>query len=107
MVQLSAACLRDLDAEPIRSLALRDIDDDPNIRHKYRPFILNDGDAPGDWIDLLELNTAIDMAEEDLQLTGQRLKILVLYGSLRRRRVDPQSSSLLCLTTFTGPTLAW
>jgi arsenic resistance protein ArsH len=75
----------DVDAQPIRSLAIREIDDDPDIRHKYRPFILNDGDGQDDWIDLLELTTAIDMAEKDLQLTGQRLKVLVLYGSLRRR----------------------
>jgi arsenic resistance protein ArsH len=85
MVHSLADSWPDGDAQPIRSLAIREIDDDPDIRHKYRPFILNDKDGQDDWIDLLELTTAIDMAEKDLQLTGQRLKVLVLYGSLRRR----------------------
>ncbi|KAL4891500.1 flavoprotein-like protein [Aspergillus ambiguus] len=65
------------------SLALSRSEDDPDIRQKYRPFIL-EGDA-ADWIDALELTTALNMAEANLQATNERLKVLVLYGSLRRR----------------------
>ncbi|KAJ5777901.1 hypothetical protein N7520_001147 [Penicillium odoratum] len=66
-----------------RSLALSPNEDNPDIRQKYRPFILND--APEDWVNNLDLATALDMAEHNLQSTKERLKILVLYGSLRRR----------------------
>ncbi|KAK9385174.1 flavoprotein-like protein [Lipomyces mesembrius] len=87
MVQSLAVPLPEIDSEemqpPIRSLALRENDDDPNIRRKYRPFIMEDGRV--DWTDLLELTTVMDMAEKDLQLTGERLRVLILYGSLRRR----------------------
>ena len=67
-----------------RSLALKVAEDDAQIRQKYRPFILS-GQSSADWVDQLELETVLDMAERDLQVTGERLKVLVLYGSLRRR----------------------
>ena len=67
-----------------RSLALRAAEDDAQIRQKYRPFILSEKNG-ADWVDQLELETVLDMAEQDLQKTGKRLKVLVLYGSLRRR----------------------
>lgn len=71
------------------SLALRASEDDPSIRQKYRPFILNNDSAAtttdDDWINNLELTTALDMAEKNLQATNQRLRVLVLYGSLRKR----------------------
>lgn len=38
-----------------------------------------------DWISRLELETAINMAEADLARTKTRLRVLVLYGSLRKR----------------------
>lgn len=69
---------------PHRSLALTPAEDSPEIRQKYRPFILSDN-APEDWVNKLELATATDMAEQNLQATNSRLKVLVLYGSLRRR----------------------
>jgi arsenic resistance protein ArsH len=59
-------------------------EDDPDIRQKYRPFILKDNNAD-DWINSLELETVSDMAQQNLKTTGKRLKVLVLYGSLRRR----------------------
>lgn len=84
----SAALLKDSDSDPripeYRSLALRPSEDDPNIRIKHRPFILSD-DASDDWVNKLELSTAMAMAETNLRLTNQRLRVLVLYGSLRRR----------------------
>ncbi|KAJ5374675.1 hypothetical protein N7517_006681 [Penicillium concentricum] len=67
-----------------RSLALPLSDDSPDIRQKYRPFILEDN-ATEDWVNKLDLATAADMAEENLRVTNQRLKVLVLYGSLRKR----------------------
>lgn len=67
-----------------RSLALLPTEDNPDIRAKYRRFIVND-DVAGDWINQLELSTVMDMAEEDLRSTNKRLKVLVLYGSLRKR----------------------
>ncbi|CAG7996142.1 unnamed protein product [Penicillium salamii] len=67
-----------------RTLALSPSEDSPDIRQKYRPFIL-DNEAPEDWINNLELNSAVDMAEVNLRATNERLKVLVLYGSLRRR----------------------
>lgn len=66
-----------------RTLALHPSDDSPDIRQKYRPFILTD--ATEDWVNNLDLTTAVDMAEHNLQVTNERLKVLVLYGSLRRR----------------------
>jgi hypothetical protein len=41
----------------------------------------------------LDLATAMDMAELDLQLTNKRLRVLVLYGSLRR--IDPVFSCIV------------
>ncbi|KAJ6133993.1 hypothetical protein N7523_000315 [Penicillium sp. IBT 18751x] len=67
-----------------RSLALPPSEDDSDIRQKYRPFILSDN-ATEDWVNNLELTTALDMAEQNLRDTKTRLRVLVLYGSLRRR----------------------
>lgn len=69
---------------PCRSLAISVNDDEPDIRQKYRPFILAE-DTGEDWINDLELTTVLDMAENDLRNTNKRLKVLVLYGSLRKR----------------------
>jgi hypothetical protein len=38
-----------------------------------------------DWVSQLELRTVMKMAHDDLLKTGKRLRILVLYGSLRKR----------------------
>ncbi|KAI2876747.1 hypothetical protein CBS11852_10401 [Aspergillus niger] len=76
--------LRDSGKPTYRSLALLSHEDDPEIRKKYRPFVLSD-DTAEDWINELELITTMDMAEKDLRKTNDRLKVLVLYGSLRRR----------------------
>ncbi|KAL5359883.1 flavoprotein-like protein [Aspergillus floccosus] len=66
-----------------RSLALSQHEDDPEIRQKYRPFILDEDAA--DWVSTLELTTALNMADANLRTTNSRLKVLVLYGSLRKR----------------------
>jgi len=66
-----------------RSLVLSSSQDDPDIRQRYRPFILSD-ETDG-WVNNLDLATVLDMAEQNLRVTNERLKVLVLYGSLRRR----------------------
>lgn len=66
------------------SLAISKKEDDADIRHNYRPFLLQD-DTAEDWVSTLELTTALDMAAKELQVSHNRLKVLVLYGSLRRR----------------------
>ncbi|GKZ37425.1 hypothetical protein AbraIFM66950_008975 [Aspergillus brasiliensis] len=66
------------------SLAIPESDDNADIRRKYRPFLLED-DAAEDWVSNLELTTAMEMAAQELRKSNNRLKVLVLYGSLRRR----------------------
>ncbi|KAL4881803.1 flavoprotein-like protein [Aspergillus karnatakaensis] len=66
-----------------QTLAIPETSDDPIIRQKYRPFVL--ADPSHEWINDLELDTALSMAQRNLTEIGERLKVLVLYGSLRRR----------------------
>ncbi|PPJ57823.1 hypothetical protein CBER1_00011 [Cercospora berteroae] len=69
-----------------RTLAMSTEEDDPTIREKYRPFLLRDDLTRSDWISKLELSTALKLVEADLaQNQGQRLRVLVLIGSLRTR----------------------
>jgi len=76
-----------------RSLAIPESEDDPDVRRTYRPFLptvvsaqeAGTGRDGKDWVAELELSTTLKMAEQDLLSTGQRVKILVLYGSLRAR----------------------
>lgn len=80
---------------PLHSLALPETDDDPTIRQKYRPFLTTSQqptptaaeNQEHDWINTLELNTALSIVQQDLHKPSSqgRLKVLVLYGSLRRR----------------------
>jgi arsenic resistance protein ArsH len=66
-------------------LPISEGEDDPEIRTKYRPFLLDAATEATDWISGLELETTISMAEADLAKTKTRLRVLVLYGSLRKR----------------------
>ncbi|KAK9233953.1 flavoprotein-like protein [Lipomyces kononenkoae] len=69
-----------------RMLAIPPAEDDSEIRGAYRPFLLDDETAKNDWIAQLELSTAMKMVQEDLQNTRRdRIKVLVLYGSMRSR----------------------
>ncbi|KAK5111140.1 hypothetical protein LTR62_005339 [Meristemomyces frigidus] len=71
-----------------RTLAIPCDKDDESIRAKYRPFLYKDGDgvADRDWVAELELSTALKLAEADLKSSGgNRLRVLVLFGSLRAR----------------------
>ncbi|CAG8096488.1 unnamed protein product [Penicillium olsonii] len=67
-----------------RSLALAPDEDDTDTRQKYRPFLLN-SNATEDWVNHIDLTTVLDMAEHNIRDTNARLKVLVLYGSLRKR----------------------
>lgn len=69
-----------------RSLAIDPSEDVIEIREKYRPFILEDKFVKDDWVAELELSTAIQMVQSEVLDKGlDRLRILVLYGSLRSR----------------------
>ena len=78
-----------------RSLSIRECDDDPGIRERYRPFLLDKEDNKADWVDDLELGTVTTMAAENMQRTGHRLKVLVLFGSLRQRLANCREIGLL------------
>ncbi|OIW25739.1 arsenate resistance ArsH [Coniochaeta ligniaria NRRL 30616] len=69
-----------------QSFAIRADEDDPSVRPNYRPFLLPEAFVADDWIAQLELSTALRLVESEILLKGQdRLRILVLYGSLRSR----------------------
>ncbi|KAH8684874.1 flavoprotein-like protein [Tricladium varicosporioides] len=67
------------------NLALQAVEDDASIREKYRPYLLSPEIEASDWISQLELETAISMVEGEFEQKKPRLKVLVLYGSLRKR----------------------
>ncbi|KND89025.1 NADPH-dependent FMN reductase ArsH [Tolypocladium ophioglossoides CBS 100239] len=69
-----------------RSFATSAHEDDAAIRRRYRPFLLAEPFAATDWVAQLELSTALKMVESEiLDRKCDRLRILVLYGSLRSR----------------------
>jgi len=82
-----------------QSLAIPECDDDLEVRQRYRPFLLPDEIANSDWIASLEMATAMKMAYEEMhRVNGGRLRVLVLYGSLRERYVTSyRSIDLRCL----------
>jgi hypothetical protein len=87
-----------------RSLAIPTTTDDDEIRRKYRPFLLEPAVISSDWVSRLELATAAKMAYQDIKRTGERLRVLVLFGSLRQRYVH--SSSQKGLRCTFGKTLS-
>jgi hypothetical protein len=68
-----------------RNLQITESQDDAAIRSKYRPFLLDERVAQSDWISKLELDSVEDMVQADLATNGDRLRVLVIYGSLRAR----------------------
>ncbi|KID84990.1 arsenical resistance protein ArsH [Metarhizium guizhouense ARSEF 977] len=69
-----------------QSFAIQANEDDAVIRDRYRPFLLRDQLAADDWVAQLELSTGLKMVQtEILDKKLDRLRILVLYGSLRTR----------------------
>lgn len=67
-----------------KTLAIPSHKDDEEIRTKYRPFLLANEVEDTDWVSELELDEALDMARENIESAGSRLKVPVLYGSLRK-----------------------
>ncbi|KAI5456961.1 flavoprotein-like protein [Mariannaea sp. PMI_226] len=80
-------------AEPVldpayngRSFAISKDDDEPHTRDRHRPFLLDEANKDDDWVSQLELSTVLKMVESEIIHRGQdRLRILVLYGSMRSR----------------------
>ncbi|KAM0233334.1 hypothetical protein ACHAP5_010421 [Fusarium lateritium] len=69
-----------------QSLAINVNEDDVGIREQHRPFLFDDSPSTDDWISELELSTAIKMVQSEILDKGlDRLRILVLYGSIRSR----------------------
>lgn len=68
-----------------RSLAIPASIDHSTLRSRYRPFLLPDKIQCDDWVSRLELATVTEMAYNDFKITGERIKVLILYGSLRQR----------------------
>lgn len=70
-----------------KTLAIPEEDDDHEIRSRYREgFLLNQSITKADWISKLELSTVLQLSEANLkQSDNDRLRVLVLYGSLRGR----------------------
>lgn len=70
------------------SFAIPPSQDDPDVRKRYRPFLLDEKISKSDWVSQLELSTALKMVESQILSGGQdRLKVLVLHGSMRNRWV--------------------
>lgn len=77
------------------TLAIPESEDDPSVRAKYRPFLLPHEVESSDWTSKLELSTALKLSaaaiytsstdDDRLGPAQKRLKVLVLYGSLRGR----------------------
>ena len=68
------------------SLAILACEDDASIRKAYRPFLLDEIHSDRDWVAGLELSTILKMIDlQILRSGGERLRVLVLYGSMRER----------------------
>lgn len=70
---------------PISAVATTQSEHGADCDVRYRPFLLDEKTRSTDWISELELDTASKMVEQNLGATGQPLRVLVLYGSLRKR----------------------
>jgi arsenic resistance protein ArsH len=75
------------------SFAIPSSQDDSEVRKSYRPFLLDEEVAEQDWVAKLELSTVLKMVDAQVfQNGGERLRVLVLYGSMRKRCVSILSS---------------
>lgn len=70
-----------------KSLAISASEDDAEIRSKYRPFLLSEEVQQNDWISQLELSEVVRLAEAEYRNPSGlgRLRVVVMYGSLRNR----------------------
>jgi arsenic resistance protein ArsH len=68
------------------SLAIPPSEDEHLLRKTYRPFLLDDAKQEQDWVAQLELSTVLKMVDLQVLKSGSdRLKVLVLHGSMRKR----------------------
>jgi arsenic resistance protein ArsH len=68
------------------SFAISQAEDDAEVRKNYRPFMLDEEISKSDWVSQLELSTTLKMVESQvLNNSQERLKVLVLHGSMRNR----------------------
>lgn len=82
-----------------RSFCIPQSEDDAEVRRQYRPFLLDEETSKIDWISQLELSTALKMVESQVLGSGQdRLRVLVLHGSMRNRYVIAFSRGKFLLT---------
>lgn len=70
-----------------KSLAISAAEDDAEIRKQYRPFLHSKPVQESDWISKLELSEVVRLAEAEYRNPSGlgRLRVLVMYGSLRNR----------------------
>ena len=69
-----------------RSFAIPASQDDQEVRKNYRSFLLSEEVAESDWVAQLELSTVLKMVDlQVFQQGGERLRVLVLHGSMRKR----------------------
>lgn len=69
-----------------RAFPISHSQDDAEVRGKYRPFLLDEETSQSDWVSQLELSTALKMVDDHVLSSGQeRLRVLVLHGSMRNR----------------------
>lgn len=79
------------------SLAISPAEDDATTRTSCRPYLLSDETEQTDWVSKLELETALDLVDSDMARNeGARIKVLVLYGSMRERYVFPDEGHEQC-----------
>jgi arsenic resistance protein ArsH len=68
------------------SFAIPASEDEDAVRRSYRPFLLDEAHQENDWVAQLELSTVLKMVDlQVLRSGGDRLKVLVLHGSMRKR----------------------
>jgi hypothetical protein len=73
------------------SFAIPSAQDEPSVRDAYRPFLLDNEQSYQDWVAQLELSTVLKIVDHEvLQSGGDRLKVLVLHGSMRKRYDDQE-----------------
>ena len=70
---------------PFSAGATSEVEMEADCDARYRPFLLEETTKSTDWISELELDTAVEMTRQNIRATGQPLRVLVLYGSLRKR----------------------
>lgn len=69
----------------------------PEIESRYRPYLTLKDEQEADWISQLELDTVTEMASS----FPRKVKLLILYGSLRERYVNSNSYGIMSKISLT------